>query len=270
MEIVSEATTDRGVTERRFDLMVEGQRVPGMQWWPAGEQPGGRPTVLVGHGGFQSKTAPNIVELATQLAVERGYATISLDAPHHGERRSEEQIRQQEETLERLRTRGVGDGASSSSSARPARPPRPTNGDEPSDGEVREPRMVREWKALLDRLEAEPELGGGGPFGYWGVSMGCRYGIPLVATEPRIRAAVLGLFGLLPDPAFRAAVASISIPLLFLFQFDDELMTPDAGLALWSAFGSTEKTMHINPGPHVGIPRFERDAASAFFARHLD
>jgi hypothetical protein len=27
--------------------------------------------------------------------------------------------------------------------------------------------------------------------------------------------------------------------------------------------------MHINPGPHVAIPKFERDASSAFFARHL-
>jgi hypothetical protein len=133
--------------------------------------------------------------------------------------------------------------------------------------------MVREWKALLDHREAEPGGSGAGPaassYGYWGVSMGCRYGIPLVATEPRISAAVLGLFGLLPDPAFRATVASITVPLLFLFQYDDELMTPDAGLALWAAFGSAEKTMHINPGGHVAIPRFESEAASAFYARHL-
>jgi hypothetical protein len=99
--------------------------------------------------------------------------------------------------------------------------------------------------------------------------MGCRYGIPLVATEPRIRAAVLGLFGLLPDPTFKEQVAKITVPLLFLFQYHDELMTPAAGLALWDAFGSAEKTMHINPGPHVGRPKFERDASAAFYARHL-
>jgi hypothetical protein len=27
--------------------------------------------------------------------------------------------------------------------------------------------------------------------------------------------------------------------------------------------------MHINPGPHVGIPVFERDSSLAFFVRHL-
>jgi hypothetical protein len=56
---------------------------------------------------------------------------------------------------------------------------------------------------------------------------------------------------------------------LFLFQWDDELMTREGGLALWGAFGAEEKTMHINPGPHVGIPIFERDAALAFYKRHL-
>ncbi len=127
--------------------------------------------------------------------------------------------------------------------------------------------MVREWKALLDTLRDESVATG--PLGYWGVSMGARNGIPLVAIEPRISAAVFGLFALLPDETFRAHVASISVPLLFLFQHDDELMTPKAGLALWEAFGSKEKTMHINPGPHVGIPTFERDSSLAFFVRHL-
>ena len=47
------------------------------------------------------------------------------------------------------------------------------------------------------------------------------------------------------------------------------LMSREAGLALWDAFGSAEKTMHVNPGPHVGIPLFERDAAAAFYRRHL-
>jgi hypothetical protein len=80
---------------------------------------------------------------------------------------------------------------------------------------------------------------------------------------------VLGLYGLTPDPVFKSMVNSIKLPLLFLFQYHDELMTPEAGLQLWEAFGSREKTMHINPGPHVGIPKFERDASAAFYVRHL-
>lgn len=259
LQTLDETTTD-GVVARRFDLTVEEQRVPGIHWRPAGaDRP--RATILVGHGGFQSKEAPNIVEMAAQLAHERGYATVALDAPGHGDRRTEEQIRQQEETLARLRTGGVGSGAGGGGAPRERR-------DAPADPN-RLPRMVREWQALLDQLDADPSLGGGGPYGYWGVSMGCRYGIPLAANEPRIAATVLGLFGLLPDETFRAQVAAITIPLLFLFQYHDELMKPEAGLALWAAFGSKDKTMHINPGPHVGIPKFERDASAAFYARHL-
>ena len=257
MEIITEKVID-GVVQRRFDLAAEGRTVPGMHWWAEGKAP--RATVLMGHGGFQSKEAPNIVAMARQFATERGFATIALDAPGHGDRRTPEQVRQQEETLRRLQSGGRGERASQPSS--PARPAPSTVED---DG--REPRMVREWKALLDDLHAEGTATG--PIGYWGVSMGARYGIPLVATEPRITAAVVGLFGLLPDPTFRGHVAAISVPLLFLFQFNDELMTPQAGIALWEAFGSAEKTMHINPGPHVGIPVFERDSSLAFFGRHL-
>ena len=256
MDTLTEEVVD-GVAQRRFDLTVEGRTVPGMHWWPDGQAPRG--TVLMGHGGFQSKEAPNIVAMARQFATERGFATIALDAPGHGDRRTPEQVRQQEETLRRLQNGRGRDGARQPK-ARPASP-------SAVEDDGREPRMVREWKALLDDLQAKNTATG--PFGYWGVSMGARYGIPLVATEPRITAAVFGLFGLLPDPTFRGHVAAISVPLLFLFQYNDELMTPKAGIALWEAFGSQEKTMHVNPGPHVGIPIFERDSSLAFFERHL-
>lgn len=32
-----------------------------------------------------------------------------------------------------------------------------------------------------------------GPVGFWGISQGARVGLPLLAAEPRITAAVLGL-----------------------------------------------------------------------------
>src|SRR3954452_16151632 len=32
-----------------------------------------------------------------------------------------------------------------------------------------------------------------GPVGFWGISQGARIGLPLLAAEPRVRAAVLGL-----------------------------------------------------------------------------
>ena len=41
------------------------------------------------------------------------------------------------------------------------------------------------------------------------------------------------------------------------------------GLALFDAFGSAEKTLHVNPGRHGDTPRFEADSCERFFARHL-
>lgn len=132
------------------------------------------------------------------------------------------------------------------------------------------PRAVAEWKALLDDLGSDPRWAGA-PVGYWGVSMGTAFGVPLIATEPRIGAAVLGLGALREGhEAQRAHAAAITIPLLFLLQWDDEIVTREAGVALWDAFGSQTKTMHINPGPHGGIPPFERDAGVAFYQRHLE
>jgi dienelactone hydrolase len=136
---------------------------------------------------------------------------------------------------------------------------------------ARTARGIIEWKAAVDDLEADSALSDG-RFGYWGVSMGTVIGLPFVAGEPRVTAAILGLAGLARQPGadqFEQAARSLSIPVLFLFQWDDELMTRESGLALFDAFGSKDKTMHIHPGGHVETPLYERDAAEAFYRRHL-
>ena len=57
--------------------------------------------------------------------------------------------------------------------------------------------------------------------------------------------------------------------MLLILQWNDELVGQSAGMALFDAIGSTEKTAHINPGGHVRTPLFERDSYEAFFRRHL-
>jgi dienelactone hydrolase len=51
---------------------------------------------------------------------------------------------------------------------------------------------VPEWRAVLNALQDLDRVGAG-PAGYGGVSLGCGLGVPFVAAEPRVRAAVLGL-----------------------------------------------------------------------------
>ena len=43
----------------------------------------------------------------------------------------------------------------------------------------------------------------------------------------------------------------------------------EEGLALFNAFASKEKSLHVNSGKHKELPRFEVDSAVRFFARHL-
>ena len=129
---------------------------------------------------------------------------------------------------------------------------------------------VPEWIAALDAAQGFDFVGKGGPVGYWGVSMGTAIGVPFVAAEPRITAAVFGLGGLREgDAAFEAAAKKITIPVEFVFQWEDAVAPRERGLALFNAFGSSAKTMHINPGGHMDIPDFESASWERFFARHL-
>jgi cephalosporin-C deacetylase-like acetyl esterase len=107
---------------------------------------------------------------------------------------------------------------------------------------------------------------GAGAVGYWGVSMGCGLGVPLLAAEPRIRAAVLGLLGV---HGLTEQAARVTVPVRFLLQWDDALAPRDHGLALFDALASAEKTLHANPGKHGEIPEFETDSSLRFFTRHL-
>jgi len=66
-------------------------------------------------------------------------------------------------------------------------------------------------------------------------------------------------------PAEREARAAAILDRLF----DLPAVTRAAGVMLFDAFGSAEKSLHANAGPHAGVPRFEVDSAVRFFARHL-
>jgi pimeloyl-ACP methyl ester carboxylesterase len=249
------SATEKGVTEERFDLKVETDVVPGLRWRPEAAD-GPTATILIGHGGTQHKRVPNVLGLARRFVRHLGVTVIALDAPGHGDRITDPAAA--EAARERLQSRiAERRGMDLSPEEAKAWVARTSGG-------------VREWKALVDELEASGTHNG--RLGYWGVSMGTAIGLPFVAAEPRVQAAVLGLAGLNNRPGgedFEAAARSLTIPILFVFQWDDELMSRESGLALFDAIGSKEKTMHVNPGGHVFTPLFERDAAEAFFTRHL-
>jgi pimeloyl-ACP methyl ester carboxylesterase len=257
MEILSEQR-EKGVVEQRFGLKVGTEVIPGIRWLPDGGDTEPRATILIGHGGTQHKRVPNVLGLARRFVRHLGYDAIALDAPGHGERVTDPDAAERRRVSLQARL-----------AAGPGQVPQTFTAEEASEWAGRTAKGVGEWRALLDDLDAR---GAGGAYGYWGVSMGTAIGLPFVAFEPRIRAAVLGLAGLGGRPGadeLERAARSLGIPILFMFQWDDELMSRESGLALFDAIGSADKTMHINPGGHVQIPLFESDASEAFFLRHL-
>jgi dienelactone hydrolase len=248
----SSEVSEMGVTERGFEIEVADERVPGIIWSPTNAE-GPRPLILVGHGGTQHKRNEGVLARARSLVRHVGYAVVAIDAPGHGDRTTPEEAARARANLEARIAGRVQE-----------RPP--------VDMEMmarRSAQAVPEWKATLDAAQQLPYVGDG-PVGYWGVSMGTAIGAPFVASEPRIKAAVLGLAGLRPgSEGLEKAARSITVPLLFVFQWHDELVSREAGLTLFDTFASKEKTMHINPGGHVQIPLFERESYERFFVRHL-
>ncbi len=245
----SSEVTEQRVVERAFSLKVGNEEVPGLAWSPEGKDRW--PTILLGHGGTQHKRTPGVLSLARRLARHLGYGSVAIDAPGHGDRRTEPPERYDPARVRERVTAMTGEQRAAMSASNQ--------------------QAVAEWHAVLDALQATRGFAEG-PFGYWGVSMGTAIGLPFVATDPRISAAVFGLAGLgsgWDGEGLGDRARALRIPVLFLFQWDDELMDREHGLALFDAIGSAEKTMHVNPGGHLETPAHERDAVEAFFRRHI-
>ena len=244
-----------GVTERLFDVTVAGERVPAVIWAPEAAR-GPRPLVLMGHGGSQHKKITSLAQRARHYAGRLGYAVLAIDAPGHGDRIS------RQEAAEQMRLVGArvrGEAA-----------PAGFTPERLKQMAARTRQAVPEWKAALEASRAFDVVGGERPVGYWGVSMGTAIGVPFVASEPRIAAAVFGLAGLRDgQAAFLAAARAITVPVEFVFQWEDAVAPREAGIALFEAFGSAQKTLHANPGGHMGIPDFEGASWERFFVRHL-
>jgi dienelactone hydrolase len=258
METVREVC-ERGVVERRVRLEVDGETVPGIVWRPEAAI-GPLPTVILGHGGVVHKRAPEVLGLARRLVRHRGYAAVALDAPEHGERITDaDAARARRRSVQARIEQGLGAGL-----------PIAMDADQRAGFAARMGAHVGELTALVDDLTATGFIDD--RLGYWGLSMGTGIGLRFVASEPRVKAAVLGLAGLgagMGGAEFEAAAHSLRVPILFLLQWDDELIARDAGLGLFEAIGSPDKTLHVNPGGHVQVPVFENDSAESFFVRHL-
>jgi hypothetical protein len=242
MQFTSEQRLDDGVLEREFTLVD----IPGVLWTP-GSASAPAPLILLGHPGGLHEMYPRLAGRARHSAAEYGFAAATIELPGSGERPRSPAAEQARADLRRAITAGE-----------------PVN--EIVDRFILPlvDKAVPEWQATLDALLSLPEIGG--PVGFAGGVIAI--GIRLAAVETRISAAGFFAGSFVPAATFDDA-RQITIPLQVLLQWDDEGNDRQAALDLFDAFGSKEKTLHANLGGHTGVPWFEVDDGSRFFARHL-
>ncbi|MGW6512708.1 dienelactone hydrolase family protein [Streptomyces niveus] len=243
MRFISERRLEDGVLESEFTL----GEIPGTLWTPGSpESVAPVPLVLMAHNNGLPKADPRLVARARHTA-SRGYAVASIDAAGCGDRPRTAAAEQARTDLRRA----IGAG-------------------EPVD-EIFESLVgpmvenaVPDWRTTLDALLELPGIGG--PVGYSGGWTAL--GIRLAVAEPRIVAAGFFAGGYVPR-AQREEARQVTVPLLFLLQWDDEGNPRQRALDLFDAFGSEEKTLHANLGGHTGTPWFELEDGGRFLDRHL-
>jgi hypothetical protein len=244
MQFIS-ATSSNGVIERTFIL----GEVTGVLWSPIFGTDGS-PLLLAGHSGGMHKKAPGLIAAALHSVTNYGFTVAAIDAPGHGDRPRNLRDQQWAEAIHQARAAGesitqiVIDYSSSLAE-----------------------RAVPEWQATLDALQALPEIGAETPIGYAGMTLGVVTGLMLTAIEPRIAAASFGAVFI--DDALIEAARKVTIPVEYRIPWDDEEFDRAAEVALFTAFASSEKSLHARSGGQHPAPEYERDSSARFFVRNL-
>jgi dienelactone hydrolase len=239
-----EAMNAEGVCERGFAVHRDGQIIPGVLWY-ASTQAGPQPLVLMGHGGGGHKRNERMRMLGQKCTRDYGWCAAAIDGPVHGERGPV------------------------------------TNANDPAYGEMWQrpwtvQSMIDDWKATLDALSTLKQVDSA-HVGYWGVSMGTMFGLPYVASDGRVRAAVLGKAGMRGtsvqrsgiDTHFKTYAPKVLIPVLFVMQWHDERFEREGQLELFDRLGSTDKRLHAYPGRHEDNGPEAFDVQAEFLKRYL-
>jgi len=230
-------TTARDLIRRDFELRVDARCVPGTLTLRADASP--RAIVIAGHGFMLSRRTPFPATLEADLA-RRDVGVVGLDAPGNGDRQPDGG-----------RDRALVDRAWRAHWRQHAAE-----------------EIAQEHRALIAALA---EAGyGDRPLGYWGLSLATQYGVGILAAEPRIRAAVLGLSAL-PDPGPRIAAYAerVSCPVFFILQEGDTIAVPGRARALFERIGSREKVLRASAGGHTDVPSAVFEEGYRFLQAHL-
>jgi len=215
--------------------------IPVALWVPVdGDRP--FPLVLVGHGGSGHKKSDLVLDAVKKIVEPLKIAVLAIDGPVHGARRydSKDGVAVRQDFRDLWSRGGEVDG------------------------------MVEDWKAAIDEVCNRPEID---PkrIAWYGISMGTAYGLPLVAADLRIRAAVLGMWGTCRKPSERLEkdAVNVEIPVLFQTKSEDEIFTVEGQSALFNLLKSTEKRIVSYPGGHEDPKGEQLEEAIKFLQSYL-
>ena len=232
-------------TERDFTVQVDGRTVPASRGSRASAS-SPCPVVLIGHGGTFGgtghKRAEGQVRLARLLSERHGVAAAAIDMPGAGERpeaAAEAKRREGMSIEDALRDLWTAESIANT---------------------------IADWKGAIAYLQDELGLGDA-PLGYWGLSGGTMFGLPLVASEPRITVAVLGLNGAVP--MMMQHVPKVRCRVLYIHNLDDQFGATETGLELFGVLGTDDKRFHAFPGGHGNIPPDEIEYCAFFLSEAL-
>lgn len=222
-------------------IRASSKKIPAALWLPTeGDRP--YPLVMVGHGGSGHKTSDLVLDAVKELVEPLKIAVLAIDGPVHGARRvdSKDGVAVRQEFRD-LWSRG---------------------------GEVDS--MVEDWKAALDNVCSRPEIDAK-RIAWYGISMGTAYGLPVIAADARIRAAVLGMWGTCRKPSERLEkdALNVLIPVLFQTKFEDEIFTIEGQSALFNLLKSSQKRIVSYPGGHSDPKGEQLNDAVEFLQSHL-
>lgn len=231
--------------EQRIELTGTDGPIPLVTWFPnRGRAP--VPLVLAGHGGGGHKTDAFVGALRDRL-LPRGIAVAAIDAVGHGDRASADP--QPEDVIDAI--------------------------SEPASYD----QMTADWTAALDALLDTGDFDAGA-IAYAGLSGGTLFGLPFVAADERVCAAVLGacgyegapMLGEAPAtfaPRLRQAALRYDRPTLFLLQTEDDFFPPAGGRTLFADLASTDKRLVESPGTHTEVPQKALDEAATWLDGRL-
>ncbi|MDJ0394665.1 alpha/beta hydrolase [Rhodococcus sp. G-MC3] len=246
MHFISD-TSSAGVTEREF--LLDG--IPGVLWSPTADtDTAASPLILLGHSGGMHKKAPGLVASALHCVKNYGFTVAAIDAPGHGQRPPNQQDLAWREAIHTAKAVGetIAPIVSSYNAALAEQ-------------------AVPEWRATLHALQVLGGINADAPVAFGGVNLGVVTGLMLSAVEPRIGALSLG--EVFVDDTLLEVSGKVTVPLEFSMPWGGEHVDNAAGIALFDAFASAEKTLHFRSGARYPVPEYVHDSTARFFVHHL-